>query len=247
MKKNRRNIVLIITVVIICLYCDSLLLINYNYKNQKLHSIEEPMDIANEFMQSKYNAHWKRVERVFSAGKNREGRYIIGRGMENIGSSYFSGPISKKGLYISCKTRIEGFQIITISSSYNSLSWKQSVGVLVKIYNGDKRYWEDRVFLLEYDDEEYTPLEFINDEYTPNKAGLEEATGMTIEEIVEIAEKQQEDCENMLYEMKEAEMKGNKRWLFKGLLRVNGIGIIVGIWLIIRKGLKKKSCLFCQK
>lgn len=245
MKKNRVNIVLIITAVIICLCCDSLLLINYNYKNQKLHRIEKPMDIANEFMQSKYDEHWKRVERVFSAGKNREGRYIIGRGMENIGSSYFSDPISKSdnGLYIFCETEIRGFQIITISTSYNSLSWNKSVGVHVKNYNGDKGYWEGGGFSLEYDDGEYIPLEFIDDESIQNKSGLEEATGMTIEEIVEIAEKQQEECENMLYEMKEAELRRNKEVLFLGLLLVNG----TGVWLIIQKGLKKKSCLFCQK
>lgn len=114
-----------------------------------------------------------------------------------------------------------------------------------EIYNGDKGYWENRSFFMEYDDGEYivTEYKYIEEEEFPNKSGLEEVTGMTIEEIVEIAEKQQAACEDMLWEMKESELRRNKVRLFLGLLMVNG----TGIWLIIRRGLKKKPCLFCQK
>lgn len=236
MKKTGINIAVIITIVIICLCCDSLLIIYYNSQNQKLHSMEKPMDIANEYMQSKYNGHWRKIERVFSARKDRRmGRYVIGRGMENIGSSYFSVPVGENVWSVHCETRIEGFQIITISSAYNS--WDTGVGVYVKVYDGDKGYWVDQSFMLEYDDGKYFVKEYeLMEEDIPNKAGLEEATGMTIEEILEIAKKQQEDCENMLCEMKEAELIRNKERFFMGLLLVNG----TGIGLIIRKRFKEK-------
>lgn len=81
-----------------------------------------------------------------------------------------------------------------------------------------------------------TEYNYIEEEEFPNKAGMEEITGMTIEEILEIAEKQQAACENMLYEMKEAELKGNKIVFLLGLILVNG----TGIWMIIWKGLKRK-------
>ena len=239
MKKNRIRIVLIVVIILICLCCDSLLIVHYNYKNQKLCNMETPMDIANKYMWPKYEEYWRRLKGVFYAGEDsRKGRYVVGRAMQ-IGNVYFSKPLNvnskttREGT-IHCETKIEGTQI-KISSGYNSLF--KSVGVYVQVYNEDKGYWEGRDFIMEYEDGEYIPYERIGVEHFPNKAGLEEITGMTIEEIVGIAEKQQEECENMLYEMKEAELKRNQIVFLLGLILVNG----TGIWLIIWKGLKRQK------
>lgn len=247
MKKNRIKIVLIITVIIICICCNSLLIIYYSYKNQRIHGMEHPMDIANEYMRPRYDGHWKRLDNVFYAGRKNSSRfsadykqYRVGKAMDDVGSSNFSKSIGKDNM-IYCKTIIRGFQIIEISSWYwDSPWWGDGMGIYVgvKFYDGDAGYWDRREFALEYEDGEYIVKEFIHGENKeiPNKAGLEEETGMTMEEILEIVGRQQEDCENMLYEMKEAELKRNKEGLFLGLLLVNG----AGLWTVIRKGVKKK-------
>lgn len=237
MKKSKISIAFIVITVIICLCCDGLLIVHYNYKEQKLYSMETPMDIANEYMQPKYERHWRRLKGVFHAGKDsRKGNYMVGRKVENIGRTYFSKVLGINSTLVYCETEIEDTWI-EISSGYHSIF--ESIGVYVKVYNEDKGYWEDRDFMLEYDNGEYivTEYNYMEEEEFPNKAGLEEVTGMTIEEIVEIAEKQQEECENMLYEMKEAELKRNQIVFLLGLLLVNGIGI----WLIIWKGIKGKK------
>ena len=235
MKKGRINIVLVVAVVIICLCSDALFMVNYHYREQKLQGMKTPMDIANEYMQFKYGGHWIRLDSVFYAGENdREGTYEVGRRIENIGGTYFSKRLDIDSTSVYCETLIEGTKV-EISSWYNSMFKK--VGVYVQVYNEDKGYWEGRDFIMEYEDGEYIPYERIGVEHFPNKAGLEEITGMTIEEIVGIAEKQQEECENMLYEMKEAELKRNQIVFLLGLLLVNGIGI----WLIIWKGIKGKK------
>ena len=225
MKKGKINIVFIVITVIICLCGDYLSIVRYNSKRQKIYTLETPMDIANEYMQSKYGRHWKRLNGVFSARKdNRIGRYVVARRVRNVGRIYFSKQLDMDSTSVHCETKIEGTWI-EISSWHPSLYKK--VGVYVQVYNEDKGYWEGRDFIMEYED----------GEHLPNKAGLEEITGMTIEEIVEIAEKQQEACENMLYEMKEAELKRNQIVFLLGLILVNG----TGIWLIIWKGIKGKK------
>lgn len=193
------------------------------------------MDIANEYMQSKYGRHWKCLDGVFSARKDdRIGRYVVARRVRNVGRIYFSKQLDMDSTSVHCETEIEGTWI-EISSWHPSLYKK--VGVYVQVYNEDKGYWEGRDFIMEYEDGEYIPYERIGVEHFPNKAGLEEITGMTIEEIVEIAKNQQEECENMLYEMKEAELKRNQIVFLLGLILVNG----TGIWLIIWKGLKRRK------
>lgn len=235
MKKGKINIVFIVITVIICLCCDSLSIVRYNSERQKLYILETPMDIANEYMQSKYGRHWKRLNGVFSARKdNRIGRYVVARRVRNVGRIYFSKQLDMDSTSVHCETEIEGTWI-EISSWHPSLYKK--VGVYVRVYNEDKGYWEGRDFIMEYEDGEYIPYERIGVEHFPNKSGLEEITGMTIEEILEIAEKQQEECENMLYEMKEAELKRNQIVFLLGLILVNG----TGIWLIIWKGLKRQK------
>lgn len=235
MKKGKINIAFIVITVIICLCCDGLLIVHYSYKNQKIHSMETPMDIANEYMCSRYDEHWKRLKGVFSAKEEiRDWEYVVGRRIENIGRTYFGKALSKNSLFIGCRTQIEG-RGIEIWSGYQYLF--KSISVYVSVYNEEQEYWEKKHFVLEYEEGEYIVMEYVHTEKSPNKAGLEEATGMTMEEIVEIAEKQQKACENILYEMKEAELKGNKIVFFLGLLLING----TGIWLIIWKGLKRQE------
>lgn len=235
MKKGRINIVLVVAVVIICFCSDALLMVNYHYREQNLQGMKNPMDIANEYMRPGHEEDWRKLDGVFYAGKDsRKGTYEVGRVTENIGRSYFTLYLIERCSLVNCSTKIEGTNV-EISSSY-PLGFL-NVGAYVTVYNEDKGYWEGRDFIFKCEDGEYIPYECIGVEDISNKAGLEEITGMTIEEILEIAEKQQEECENMLYEMKEAELKGNKIVFFLGLLLVNG----TGIWLIIWKGLKRQK------
>lgn len=85
MKKTGIRVVLIAVIILMCLCCDGLLMVHYNYKKQKLYNLETPLDIANEYMQPKYEGRWRRLNDVFYAGKNeRERTYEVGRRMGNI-------------------------------------------------------------------------------------------------------------------------------------------------------------------
>lgn len=237
MKKDRIRIVFLVVIITICFCCDCLFIVRYNSKRQRIYTLETPMDIANEYMQSKYGRHWKCLDGVFSARKDdRIGRYVVARRVRNVGRIYFSKQLDMDSTSVHCKTKIEGTWI-EISSWHPSLY--KRVGVYVQVYNEDKGYWEGRDFMLEYEDGEYivTEYKYMEEEEFPNKVGLEEVTGMTIDEILEIAKNQKEECENMLYEMKETELKRNKVVFFLGAVLVNG----TGIWLIIRKGLKRQK------
>ena len=232
MKKGKISIAFIVITVIMCLCCDGLLIVHYSYKNRKIHSMEDPMDIANEYMSSRYDEHWKRLKGVFSAREEiRDWEYVVGRRIENVGRTYFGKALSKNSVFIGCSTQIEGSGI-EIWSGYQYLF--KSISVYVSVYNEEQEYWEKKHFVLEYENGEYIVIECMYAEEFPNKAGLEEATGMTIEEIVEFAEKQQAACEDMLWEMKKSELRRNKVRLLGGMVLING----AGTWLIIRKGLK---------
>lgn len=87
-----------------------------------------------------------------------------------------------------------------------------------------------------YENGAYNVKGFDNEEHFETSGEeLEEKTGMTMEEIVDLAYEDQELLEEMMFEMKEYELHREKTSLWKKLLWVNGISLAFILLGIISK------------
>ena len=221
-------------------------------KIREVEKLETPREIANYFMREEYNRHWYEMKGI-SCGKERsefKEQYIYGvsrhdgndslrfriiRDAENIEAWG-----DAKEREIICERSFDSPKINFIY--YNHGNQIDEIRGSVTIYYDSKGYgekWEKFYFVILHNNEEYI-VDPIAEIFSGNKITdeneLEEKTGMTVEEIVETAYRDQEIMEETMYEMKAYELdylNGTvKKSMWKKILWTGGISlllIIIGI------------------
>ena len=231
-KKHKKTYLLIIFVFIIyftliaciindCRQITQDYVAKYKLHIEKISNLEDdPLALAEEFMQSKYDKHWNSLKGCWGRisrdmiGYYELGTYIVSgksatrfyKELENTNknSENFESTNIRVicNAYVNDKSEFDNKDIIIVFNYDNSI---QSITVNIKSYGPDSP--ETVIFNINLTDGNY-----VADE--PN---AEELTSLTIEEIVETAELNQKGFEDLMYAMKEHELEESKNELDSGL------------------------------
>ncbi len=243
--KRRKR--LMIGLVIIYIVASFLVIREYNWNRQNITGPETPIEIAREFMQKRYNYHWK-----FLMGMNYAGRdtghdvanvYEIGKMHKDYTLFYdiiIEDPVLEKlgkevGWKVGCKREIRENSLEISSNYFYGLGYIDEIYGRVKVYNDKEGYWEKEYFGLEYIDGEYIVADWFDEGFTTEEE-IEKYTQMTIDEIVAIAYEDQENLEKILYKMQ-------KRTLYAETIRliVEMVVLTLGGVGLIRRGVGREK------
>lgn len=184
--------------------------------DNKINEIEQCEDItqlAQKYMNTKYNMYWFGADGMSSGGKpNNTDLYVYevgtweGKGEEKChiryGITKENRESEEQRIAIGCE-KIIGSPGVTIWSQYfGNPSEIDMITGSVDVYNEEYGYWEEQGFVLEYVEEQYVLKQYW-EEAIGNEEELEEKTGMTIEQIAEIAVEEQVRLEKMLLKIRE--------------------------------------------
>ena len=207
----------------ICLCCKAIE--SYREYQKTLESLNTPLEMAETFMAPEYDARWEDIDKV-----------VLGRTDPRFSAEYeiwakmipdmdyteyrkydnwqfidcerdFAGHTYEKGTDYLIYGHVEQRDTSTVvaKSLYFSFSLNGSSNIRVQIsYNKGFGGSEDYGFNLIEENGAYVVNGGCSEE------DIEKHTGMTLEEVVEIAEKNKQGFEDIMYEMKEHEIKRNK-------------------------------------
>ena len=254
---TKRRIGTIIYIAMI-LAVDAFLIIRWvtvrQEKVREVEKLETPREIANHFMREEYNRRWYDMKGV-TGGRigfyefKGEYFYEVDRRDENDLSFSIVRDADNidawgdtKERAIICERHLDSPKVDFNSCYYNHGNQIDEIRGSVTIYYDSKRYgekWEKFYFIILRENEEYM-VDPIAEIFSGNKITDEdeliEKTGMTVEEIVETAYRDQEIMEETMYEMKAYELdylNGTvKKSMWKKILWTGGISlflIIIGI------------------
>ena len=223
-------------------------------KVREVEELETPREIANHFMREEYNRRWYDMKGVDPTnrrtGDYKDLIYEISR-KDGDDSLYFRifrdrenleawGDTKERG--ITCKRCFDLPEMYVCSRYYdhgNKIDW---VGGMVTIFYDSGGFWEEWEYFsfdISYDNGEYVVAPtggIASGNEIEDEDELIEKTGMTVEEIVETAYRDQEIMEETMYEMKAYELdylNGTvKKSMWKKILWTGGISlflIIIGI------------------
>lgn len=213
----------------------------YKLHIEKIKNLEDdPLILAEEFMQTEYDKHWK------SLG-------CWGGIPRNVFMDYEVNAYIIPGRFSTCFTRdtknandeLDEFPegINTFISCYANANDKPHadktvmIGFLYNNYNpnisGQIEYHGDNP-----PDRVYFFISLIDGKYVSDITNLEELTGLTIEEMVETAELNRKGFEDLMYAMKAHEPEESKNDLNSNLLTLYAITayqivILLTLWIII--------------
>ncbi len=223
-------------------------------KVREVEKLETPREIANHFMREEYNRRWYEMkgvagertgpyefkEKYFYEVDRRDEKslsFSIVRDADNIEAW---GDTKERG--ITCKRCFDLPEMYVCSCYYdhgNKIDW---VGGRVTIFYDSGGFWEEWEYFhfdISYDNGEYVVAPtggIASGNEIQDEDELIEKTGMTVEEIVETAYRDQEIMEETMYEMKAYELdylNGMvKKSMWKKILWTGGISlflIIIGI------------------
>ena len=221
-------------------------------KVREVEKLETPREIANHFMREEYNRRWSEMkgvtgerigpyefkEKYFYEVVRRDENglnFSIVRDADNIDAW---GDTKERAII--CERRLDSPKVDFNSGYYNHGNQIDEIRGSVTIYYDSKRYGEKFYFVILYDNEEYMvdPIAeiFSDSNKITDENELKEKTGMTVEEIVETAYRDQEIMEETMYEMKAYELdylNGTvKKSMWKKILWTCGISlflIIIGM------------------
>ena len=209
----------------ICLCCKAIE--SYREYQKTLESLNTPLEMAETFMAPEYDARWEDIDKVvlgridprFSAVYEIWAKMIPNmdyteyRKFDNRDTNSheydFAGHTYAKGTDYLIYGHVEQRDTSTVvaKSLYFSFSLNGSSNIRVQIsYNKGFGGSEDYGFNLIEKNGAYV----VNGGYS--EEDIEKHTGMTLEEVVEIAEKNKQGFEDIMYEMKEHEIRRNKKY-----------------------------------
>ncbi len=238
MKSKCKNVLIVAGILIIYIVASFFMIREYNWNRQNIIGPETPIEIAREFMQKRYNYHWK-----FLMGMNYAGRdtghdvanvYEIGKIRKDYTWYYdmiLDGAIlGEAGQAVGCEREIRDKKTkISTTYSYPTDYISMILGD-VAIYNVEGGYWETEYFGLEYVEGEYVVIEYLDDALVSIEK-IEKYTQMTIDEIVAIAYEDQENLEKILCKMQKRTLCAETIRLIVEILLLT----LGSVWLIRRK------------
>lgn len=241
MKNKLRKKALIIGLIVMYIMSSFLVVREYNWNRQNITSPETPIEIAREFMQPRYNYHWRFLMGMNYAGRNSENNvaniYEIGNFYKDYTMFYdmiIEDQVLEKlgvevGWKVGCKREIRDDRLKISSNYFYGVDYIDEIYGRVKVYNDKEGCWKTIYFGLEYTDDKYIVAGWF-DEGLKNEKEIEKYTQMTIDEIVAIAYEDQENLEKVLYKMQ-------RRTLYAETIRliIEVIALTIGIVWALRK------------
>ena len=218
----------------------------YHVVVQNTNATKNPIDIANKYMQTKYDNLWKSIDGIDYAGQESEiiSDYVYEMMMwEVVDEKIYQHQYSiwndaRDG--ICCETQI-GSPGITIGSKYFGEKGEiETIFCAVDVYN-EEGYWEEKYFNLYRENGEYVCYIYENQEYLKvDIHDMEKIMELTSDEIVLIAQEQQKQVENLMLKIKDIELINEKN---KMLAKDGGIMAFVLVNIgILYSSIKKNKC-----
>ncbi len=230
----------------------------YKLHIEKIRNLEDdPLALAEEFMQTKYDKHWKSL--------GCYGEFDAWRG--NIDYELAAKIVPGKSATSFERYNIDDYErdrfledvniCITCSAYVNNKSENDVKTVEVVFTYGNSI--QNIVVYIDYHGENpaesvYFNISLIENEYVADRINAEELTGLTIEEMVETAELNRKGFEDLMNAMKEHEPEESKNDLNSNLESLYAIAallvvILLILWItvlvaIIKSELGKKQILF---
>ena len=255
-KKHKKTYLLIIFVsiiyltLIVCIINDCRQITQDYVAEYKLHiekigNLEDdPLALAEEFMQTKYDKHWGSLGII--------GNYNDWR-MKN---DYELGARIIPERYHTIFTRYN--RIRRNGSIRSRVPEDQDLLITCQAYANDESEYDTKSIVLAFNYSEYiryitvyvdyhgeNPAEsvhfnisLIENEYVADRMNTEELTGLTIEEMVETAELNRKGFEDLMYAMKEHEPEESKKDLNSNLeslytIAVFLIAVLLTLWITV--------------
>ena len=251
MKKRSGNLIFIAVVLILDFVISLGWITGTAMKVKEISGLETPKAIAAKYMKTEYDMEWRELEDIWHAERDNHigTKYIyeISKNNEKEGYPYIVfeiytdleimdmwGTIEEQGII--CKRMID-IPRMTIESAYschNNII--ECILGSVDTYNADKKMWVEQYYMIYYENGEYNLVEYRNkgdNDIVLKPEEFEKNTGMTIQEIVDIAYEDQKELEETMYEMQEHMLEKKKASLWKKLLWTNGISLIlIGLGIV---------------
>lgn len=205
-----------------------LIVVRYGMAVSKIIALKTPMQIAKYFMDPRYDYEWVCIPEIDVAEQSNgfhDGYFeykIELREKErhthySIQESYLISAVYGNTDVIHCETRIEKKRVTIASNYFDRADQINFISVAVSVYN-EEEGWEKENYFLKYMEGKYVldPIYYADSAMDIDE--VEERTQMSIEEIVETAQRDQERLEKILYKMKIWELIVETIWLIVGIL-----------------------------
>ena len=230
---NKRLIrVLLACAVIVCglwtIWMLNSLVKKYEANIIEIDELQTPVEIADKYMYDEYNGYWMDLDDVLLAGEDEHFSsthvyelYAIKKvGEKKHELHYVIVDSSEYG--ISCRTVTDYPGTRIIHRWYEQEDIIPRIDCSVDVYGGDMTGWIDEYFELFYEDNQYYMCrddgEMVRRYSETEVAEIEAKTGLTLEEMVDIAYDAQAKLEELIYDVKEQAKVIEKRNLILKLL-----------------------------
>ncbi len=217
----------------------------YKLHIERISNLEDnPLTLAEEFMQTKYDKHWASLGVIGNYNDWRMkndyelGARIIPERYHTIFTRY--NRIRRDG---SIRDRVpENQDLLITCQAYANDESEYDTKSIVIAFNYNNSIRSITVYIDYHGDNPAEPVNFnidlIENEYVADRTNAEELTGLTIEEIVETAELNRKGFEDLMYAMKEHEPEESKNDLnadLKFLYTVTKLQIValLSLWIIV--------------
>lgn len=211
-------------------------------KISEIEKYEEIPRLAQKYMNTKYNLYWFLVDGMSSGGKpNNTDLYVYEvatwerKGEEKChiryGITKENRESEEQRIAIGCEKTIGSAGVTIWSQYFGKPSEIDMITGSVDVYNEEYGYWEEQGFVLEYVEDQYI-LQQYWEEAIGKDEELEEKTGMTIEQITEIAVEEQVRLEKMVLKVRGRDKIFVLMTSLVKLLLLNGIFIAVFLYFV---------------
>ena len=249
MKKRSGNLIFIAVILILDFVISLGWIIGTAMKVKEISGLETPKAIAAKYMKTEYDAEWIKLEDVWYAGRdnhlNTQYVYQITRDNEKTTYPYVTfkiykdldiidiwGTLEKQGIICARRTDSLGMTIKSVYPCHGD--YIENIWGTINVYNATEEQWEDQYYEIFYVDGRYILEEYkTEDNIALKPEEFEKTTGMTIQEIVDIAHEDQKELEETMYEMQGHMLEKRKASMWKKLLWTNGISLIlIGLGIV---------------
>ena len=258
MSKKIMRIALIVCMIacgIWTVWWGKLIVEKYEVNMAEIDTLQTPVEIVNQYMYDEYNGYWMDLDDVMIAGMNEEfsSAYfyeisVVQRvGKDKCKVYYVIEENLQNGIY--CKT-VTGYPGTHIISRW--YDWQNTIPIIdcsVDVYVENKG-WIDEYFEIFYEDGQYYMCrddgETVRRYSEAEVAEIEAKTGLTLEEMVDIAYDGQAKLEEIIYDVKKQAKVIEKRRMIQQLVILSIaslclIGMGIGFEIIMRKSRAKKG------
>ncbi len=226
----------------------------YEANMAEIDALQTPVEIVDKYMYDEYNGYWRDLDDVNYAYPEEWITYLYKiEVVEHIDQEkhflfYTINESAENG--IGCQT-VTGYPGTSISSWYH---YQESnivrMDCTVDVYGGKMKGWIQEPFQIYYIDGQYYMCRNIEDTFVylseAEVAEIEAKTGLTLEEMVDIAYDAQAKLEELIYDVKEQAKVVEKERMIQRLVILSilplcliGMGIVYEI--MMRKSRAKKE------